>query len=289
MNGRVLRAAVGAALLLGLSTACTSSSTPDAVASARPAAGTASAAPAAVAPRCSTASLKGRYLYEVHGDKRFTEGRLPYLEVGEEVYDGAGRATSTRTDSVTRKDSTDTATYTVDADCRGLVTYASGLVQRVFVSPAGEEFTSFEAGAGAQQTGLDGGATRVSTDPTATCSADSLRGTYSYRARGFYDVALHVEHGFETYGSAAVTNSFSTVGDDRTQFLTGSYRVDPDCRAHVTYDGGPTFTQYLAPDGSEFFWMQVAGFAEKDPAGLFGGHEHRVTTSTDPALTRASS
>lgn len=280
---------------LGLATAalcvaCTDSGSDSA--SAVPAAASTSTSSSttasAVAPRCSSASLQGRYLYEIHGNRRYPAGLYPYLEVGEEVYDGQGHVTNSHTDSADRADRSTTGTYTLDASCDGVVRYDDGTVLRLLASPAGEEFTTYDADGPSPQADLDGGADRVSTDPGATCSASTLTGTYSYRSRGFYDKALHIEHGFETFdGSKAVTNSYVLGGEKGKHHLTGSYAVTPSCRASVTYATGQVFTQYLSPDGAEFYWLEVKGFSADDKAGLFGGHEHRVTTSTDPALTRA--
>lgn len=282
MKRMVRLVALGAACL-GLCVACSADSGSEASAASSTAAAREGASD--VDPRCSNETLEGRYLYEIHGNKRFAEGLFPYLEVGAEVYDGHGGITNTHTDSVTREDTTTTATYEIDATCRGRITYESGVVQQIFVSPAGDELTFFEAPSDAPQGNLDGGATRVD-DGDGDCSTSTLTGTYSYRARGFLEGAVHIEHGFETYaGDGAVTNAFSVNGEQGTQYLTGTYEVGEDCRARVTYEGGDTFSQYLSPDGEEFIWIQVDGFEEGDDAGLFGGHEHRVTTSTDPALT----
>lgn len=240
-----------------------------------------------VAPRCSVASLSGRYLYEIHGNRKFSTGLYPYLEVGEEVYDGQGHVTNAHTTSLDRSELTAKGTYTMDTTCHGVVTYDSGTVLRMVASPAGEEFTTYDADGKDPQADLDGGATRASTDPAATCSASTLSGTYSYRSRGYYDRELHIEQGFETFASGAVTNSYVLGGSPDKHYLTGTYEVTPDCRATVRYKDGPTFTQYLSPDGAEFLWLEIAGFAKDDVSGFFGGHEHRVTTSTDPALTKA--
>lgn len=279
---RALAVATGLVLLC---TACTDDEQPSATTVA---AAAATADSTAVSPRCSTATLDGRYLYEIHGDRRFKAGAYPYLEVGEELFDGQGHVSDVHTDSLSRKDASTTGTYTLDATCHGVVTYRSGTVHRLLVSPAGDDYTTYDADGPAPQAGLDGGAERVSTDRDAPCSASSLSGTYSYRSRGFYGGALHVEQGFETFdGVKGVENSYVEAGSADTHHLTGSYASDASCRAHVTYEGGLTFTQYLAPDGSQFLWMQVAGFAAGDDYALFGGREHRVTTSTDTTLTRA--
>lgn len=232
---------------------------------------------------CEVAALKGTYLYEIHGDQQFAEGFVPFLEVGLMTFDGKGGITRIGTDSAQRAERTTTMTYTVDSDCVGELTLGSGASYRATVSPDGDELSFFAAGSVRTQTALDGEAHRVGDSESVTCDADTLSGTYKYRARGSFDNKPHVEHGFEVYdGTKNVTNAYRVAGIDQQERLVGTYTVDESCHATVKYDNGQTLDQYVAPDGSEFYWIQTDGF---DKPGIFGGHETRVSTSTSTTIT----
>jgi len=234
------------------------------------------------ASRCETSAVSGDYLYEVHGDQQFEEGFVPVLEVGLMTFDGTGAGTRLGTLSSTRAEARSTFTYEAGKDCVGTITTEAGTVYRATFSPGGDEVTFFAAGSGVQPA-LDGAAERMEGEAPPTCDLGTLTGTYQYRARGTLDGKAHVEHGFEVYdGKGGVTNAFRVAGDDQAETLVGTYVVDHDCHAVVTYDSGVKLDQYVSPDGSEFYWVQTAGF-EQD--GLLGGHEHRVSTSTDDLIT----
>jgi hypothetical protein len=247
-----------------------------------PADRSANAATTASAARCSTAALRGTYLYEVHGDEQFAGRVVPYLEIGVMHADGHGQIKRLGTQSLTRAQQPTSETFTVDATCSGEIRDADGGRSRATLSPGGEEVTFFAAGHGKVQDELDGKADRVS-DAGPTCSLATLHGTYQYRARGIVGGRVHIEHGFEVYdGHGHVTNAFRVAGVDTREHLTGTYRVDRDCHAVVTYAGNHTIEQYLAPAGDEFYWIQTKGLRRSE---MFGGHEHRVSDSTDTTLT----
>lgn len=96
-----------------------------------------SSASAFAADECSGADLKGHYTYWLQGTDK--DGK-PYAEVGQEHYDGAGKVTSKIAVAGSEKMVDDTATYVVNGDCSGAVTYASGSVYNIFVAPGGGSF-----------------------------------------------------------------------------------------------------------------------------------------------------
>lgn len=235
------------------------------------------------ASSCAVADLTGSYLYEIHGDLQVAEGFVPYLEVGLLVADGEGGVTRTGTNSVDLTEASEDVTFTVAENCVGEFTFADGSAYRVSMSPGGQELTFFAAGSDSAQAYLDGSADRVTSDTEAACDDEVLSGTYQYRARGVFGGQPHVEHGFEVYdGTGAVENVYLVAGQDERTSQAGTFSFRDGCHAVVEYDSGQTLDQYVAPDGSEFYWIQTAGF---DAPGFFGGHEHRVSTAVDTALT----
>ncbi len=112
----------------------------------------------AMASECSVASLKGHYTYWLQGAD---EAGKAYAEVGQESYDGAGNVKSKISVAGSGKIDDDTATYTVNADCSGTVTYASGSAFNIFVAPSGDSFVFSSSKAGVMQAGEN---TRVDMD-----------------------------------------------------------------------------------------------------------------------------
>lgn len=86
---------------------------------------------------CSVKTLKGTYSYSSQG--YYVDN--PYAESGMESYNGAGNVVNTYTDSLGRANAGDTATYVIGEDCHGTVTYNSGSVYNIYVSPNGDSMT----------------------------------------------------------------------------------------------------------------------------------------------------
>ncbi|MCZ4500634.1 MAG: hypothetical protein JWQ74_3189 [Marmoricola sp.] len=235
------------------------------------------------ASTCDLGTLDGSYLYEIHGSAQFKQGFAPFYEVGVMAFDGKGGVARIGTDSISRSEATTKMTYQVGADCVGQLTSSSGGTYRATVSPAGDEVTFFAAGDVKAQAALDGGATKVGAEESIDCHAGSLVGTYQYRSRSVVGTSTHIEHGFEVYdGKGAVTNAYRVAGVDKPQRLAGAFVLKDACHAVVTYQDGPTIDEYISPDGAEFYWIQTD--AAKEP-GFFGGHEHRVSSSTATTIT----
>lgn len=111
----------------------------------------------AFAEECTAASLKGHYTYWLQGVD--ASGKAT-AEVGQEIYDGAGNLTSISAASGSAETETDTGTYTVNGDCSGTVTYASGASYHLFVAPSGDSFVFSSSQEGVVQAGEN---TRVDT------------------------------------------------------------------------------------------------------------------------------
>jgi hypothetical protein len=115
---------------------------------------------AAAASECSAASLTGHYTYWLQGAD---DAGKAYAEVGQETYDGAGNVKSKVSASGSGAVEEDTGTYSVNADCSGTVSYASGAAYNIFVAPSGDSFVFSSAVEGVVQAGEN---TRVDMDAT---------------------------------------------------------------------------------------------------------------------------
>jgi hypothetical protein len=87
-------------------------------------------------PSCSTATLKGTYLYSSMG---VLDGK-PYAESGREQYDGQGGIVLTYRGS-DGAGGTVRARYSVSADCIGKAVYPDGQSAISFISPDGSRFS----------------------------------------------------------------------------------------------------------------------------------------------------
>lgn len=85
---------------------------------------------------CSVKTLRGTYTHSSQG----VYAGNPYSETGMETYDGGGRVATMYTDSLNRANISDAGTYFIGGDCQGKVTYRSGAVHNIYVSPTGDGF-----------------------------------------------------------------------------------------------------------------------------------------------------
>ena len=242
--------------------------------------------PASPPGACSAASLKGTYNYVIHGLKKAQRYHVPYVEVGHEIYDGAGNVATVSTNSLRRTTSHQFGTYSVHANCRGQAKYAAKKTKHwLFADPSGEN-ASFLITDGAGTEGALGGiATRASTQTRSqlACSTQSLTGTYAYHARGLKNKKIFVETGFETYdGQGHFTNTYTDSHSRKVRHTTGTYTIAADCTGDARYAGGDSYHLYAAPDGSTFSWLQTKGLRTNE---LFGGLEHRISATPNEALT----
>ena len=84
----------------------------------------------------SEATLAGTYLYANQGNG--------FTYAGSDVFDGNGNVTSMATVGGQGERSevrTATGTYTVNADCTGIVTYPEGIEDQIFIAPDGSLLT----------------------------------------------------------------------------------------------------------------------------------------------------
>jgi hypothetical protein len=106
----------------------------------------------AFAGECSNASIKGHYTYWLQGQD--ANGKM-YAEAGQEHFDGAGNVKTITGVAGVAKSEEDTGTYTVNGDCTGEITYASGSHDKIYVAPSGDSFVFSSAKEGLVQVGED--------------------------------------------------------------------------------------------------------------------------------------
>lgn len=112
----------------------------------------------AFAGDCTLESIKGHYNYWAQGVD--AAGKVT-AEVGKEIYDGAGNFTSVIAVAGSAALVQDSGTYTVNADCTGTATYASGATYNMLIAPAGDGFVFASSTEGVVQAGEN---TRVDAD-----------------------------------------------------------------------------------------------------------------------------
>jgi hypothetical protein len=98
----------------------------------------------ASAPKCSEATLHGRYLFADDGFVIRDNEKVPFASSGYEVYDGNGHTKGVSTLNVNGKvtsKETFSGTYTVKADCTGSSTYSDGTRYDDFIAPDGSKLT----------------------------------------------------------------------------------------------------------------------------------------------------
>jgi hypothetical protein len=99
----------------------------------------------------------------------------------------------------------------------------------------------------------------------AKCSEATLDGTYLFAEDGFFltdnDQVPFALAGYQVYngnGKVRGVQSGNFGGEVfRKDPFTGTYTVQADCTATVTYTGNEQFDLFLDPDGSKFTLVQV--------------------------------
>lgn len=113
---------------------------------------------------CSTATLRGTYLFAGDGVSVSGGTGRPIAFAGSERFDGAGglRGTSSSSSNgtITRGD-TFTGTYTVAADCTGTLTIGGTLHFDLYIAPGGDFFTYVQTDPGSVSATTEHRATRA--------------------------------------------------------------------------------------------------------------------------------
>ena len=112
-----------------------------------------------------------------------------------------------------------------------------------------------------------------------TCSEATLHGTYLFAYQGFTvsgeDQGPFAVVGSEVFDGLGNVRSVSTfsVNGKITSFerTTGRYTVNADCTGSTIYADGTRYDQFVAPDGSQFVFVQT------NPGTVVAAFEPRVT------------
>lgn len=104
---------------------------------------------------CSLETLKGTYIFSSQG----LENGKPLSASGMMSFDGTGKLVAVATRSIEQTKIKDTGTYTLDENCFGTWTLASGARADIYVGPTGEHYYQTRVD---QNTSAGGEARRVS-------------------------------------------------------------------------------------------------------------------------------
>jgi hypothetical protein len=103
-------------------------------------------------------------------------------------------------------------------------------------------------------------------DAGAKCSKATLDGTYLFAADGVAikgDEQLPFSYaGYEVFDGQGKVNQVFTLNINgkkviRNVTISGTYSVEADCTGTATYADGTREDHFIAPDGSEFTFVQI--------------------------------
>ena len=129
------------------------------------------------------------------------------------------------------------------------------------------------------------GYANISEDAGEKCSEATLHGRYLFAFDGFKikgndKVVPFARAGYEVYnGNAKMKGALSGNVDGeitRNEPFSATYTVKADCTGTVTYTDGTRYDLFLAPDGSQFTFVQTnaefvgAGFEPRGTAERVG-------------------
>jgi hypothetical protein len=116
------------------------------------------------APRCSTATLKGLYLFSGDGWSVSATGTTPMAFAGSERFDGRGgvrgNVTFSQNGTIIPKSSY-TSTYTINPDCTGTQLVDGIGHYDIYVAPSGDSFTFIQTDPGSVTATTETRATRA--------------------------------------------------------------------------------------------------------------------------------
>jgi hypothetical protein len=129
------------------------------------------------------------------------------------------------------------------------------------------------------------GYANISEDAGAKCSEATLHGRYLFAFNGFNikgndKVVPFARAGYEVYnGNGKMKGALSGNLDGeitRNEPFSATYTVKADCTGTVTYTDGTRYDLFLAPDGTQFTFVQTnpefvgAGFEPRGTAKRVG-------------------
>ena len=213
------------------------------------------AASAQAAPRsCSNNTLSGAYGAQLKG----SAAGLPFAGLDDITADGNGNFSGSGTIAYNGAISQNvpiSATYSINSDCSGAVTFSNGATQSLLVTSDGAEVQFIRTDNADDQITGDAASTAVK-----SCSNSSLKGNYGAtlggEAAGLPFAALDnvvadgngnfSGAGTLSYNGAIVNNSFSAT-----------YTINPDCSGSISFDNGVTQNLVVVNKGAEVRFIRT--------------------------------
>jgi hypothetical protein len=199
---------------------------------------------------CNSSTLKGTYSLSLTGrDVASTLSFATVLQgVGTATFDGLSNVSfqvTNNTNSSTSKVSgpqTWSGTYSLQSNCIGVLSITTG-------NAASFTLGSYDGGVDFFIDGQDGIYSYLgngNTQPSATCAAGALNGTYAFNGNGFALSSgviggVNQVSGLMTFngtGTASATWIVSVSGSSSTVTTTGTYTVTGNCMATVNVTDG---------------------------------------------------
>lgn len=197
---------------------------------------------------CNAATLSGVYAISFAGHQNTTGSYTDIMQAnGIATFDGTSAAMLTLTqDNLTGvgQSLSWTGTYTVQSDCQATITIpTSGVTLQLTLYDTGAAFLLV----GSDSTFVYVG--QATNQPTATCSTTSLKGVYTFSARGYNApdgavagaFAISGLAEFDGQGHVTVVSTFDTVTS------TGTYSLGSNCTGSATINvSGASMTMALS-------------------------------------------
>ena len=209
---------------------------------------------AAADKTCSNSTLNGTYGALIRG----TASGLPFAALDVVTADGNGNFSGTGTiayNSVISQNVPISATYSINADCSGSVSFSSGATQNLVITHDGEQVQFIRTdNLNAQVTG---DARRVD---RKNCSNKSLSGDFAATlggtASGLPFVALDsVSAGGD--GSFSGSGTISYNGAITNVTFTATYSINSDCSGSISFDTGATQNLVVVGKGDEVRFIRT--------------------------------
>ena len=113
-------------------------------------------------------------------------------------------------------------------------------------------------------------------DSPKHCSVATLHDTYGFADTGMNGPDPYSTSGMESYdgeGNIKYTQLWHQNGVTKNYNGAGKITITADCIANALYDPGNTWTYFVAPDGSRFYYYN------NNPGTLIqaAGHEDRIS------------
>jgi len=237
---------------------------------------------------CSSAALSGTYSLSLSG--RDVSSSVIFSSVlqgmGTATFDGLSKVTfslTNNTNQTARSAQTYSGTYSLQANCAGLLTLTSG-------DSASYALVAYNEGKDFLITGADGTYSLTGSGslmPTVTCAAALLTGSYAFNGSGFalktgsVSAVNNISGVLQFDGTSAITGTWyvTASGQPTTANLTGQYAVTSGCGATATVTDGSGNTYALvmtitAASGSNFI---VSGAS---PSLMFSGSGRTALSTT---------